>query len=156
MPPPLRQKFSRTTRSRRRIWNLGRGDLQVSEIKLSHTEIEDQLESLRRQLNTDGDRKSLESLDLTQDRWKAHALILRDAAHDSPNIAILTTPYHWKSLTEKIRLHAFARVEGIDIDALHKELDRDYNYNPINSLARYILPKTPESEFRSLLPRFPL
>ncbi|CBQ70078.1 conserved hypothetical protein [Sporisorium reilianum SRZ2] len=112
--------------------------------------------SVHRRLNTNTNIKSLEFLLMSPDARKVHALLLGDDPTRSSNVAFVSTPNVWNSLDQKLQLHGFAKVEGIDLAALQSALLRDYNYNQLASLARNILPKTPETEFQSLFPRFPL
>ncbi|SJX65729.1 uncharacterized protein SRS1_10057 [Sporisorium reilianum f. sp. reilianum] len=127
----------------------------VSEAERS-TDVEGLRRSVHRRLNTNTDIKSLEFLLMWPDGRKVHALLLDDDPSRSPNVAFVSTPKVWNSLDQKLQLHRFAKVEGISLAALQPALQHDHNYNQLASLARNILPKTPETEFQSLFPRFPL
>ncbi|KAJ9474049.1 hypothetical protein PHBOTO_006650 [Pseudozyma hubeiensis] len=114
------------------------------------------LDWIRKDLNGNHQRKSLLYLDQTPHKRKVHALLLDSASSASPNVAVVSTPQVWKSLDQKIQLHTFAQVPGLEDAEIHDKLNKDFNYVQLDSLARNALPKTPHSEFDNLLTRYPL
>lgn len=101
-------------------------------------------------------RKGLLYLGMTPDgKRKVHAMFLDGTTHGTPSVAFVSTPKVWKSLNEKMQLHSFATVEKRDPAWFQHSLEHDFSASELDSHIRFISPKTSQSEFDSLLPRFP-
>ncbi|GAC97943.1 hypothetical protein PHSY_005531 [Pseudozyma hubeiensis SY62] len=94
------------------------------------------LDWIRKELNRNHQRERLVYLDQTPHKRKVHALLLDSASSTSPNIAVVSTPHVWKSLDQKIQLHTFAQVPGLEDAEIHDRLNKDFNYVQLDSLAR--------------------
>lgn len=101
-------------------------------------------------------QKGLLYLGMTPDgKRKVHAVFLQHSNWQGRNVAIVSTPQPWRSLQQKMQLHAFANVEKHDGGAFRSKLDRDYVASQLDALTRRIMPKTSQSAFDDLLSRFP-
>lgn len=140
-----------------RLKDMGWGSEPLAKgLLVPREDLESFVSSVQDVLKTESGQKGLLYLGNTPDSRKVHAVLLKGAQSRSPNIAIISTPKVWRSLNQKIQLHTFAQIDNSNLFDLHQLLQHDFNYSQLDSLARNALPKTPQSEFDNLLPRFPL
>lgn len=154
MGPYGTKRYVRQLNSRFRDW-------EISPTPLAHTALQSEqfvaesVPFVHRELLQQRQNKGLLYLGSTPDGRKVHALFLESARGNSPNVAIVSTPKVWKSLSQKVQLHNFATVHKQHHTGFERGLHGDFNAAPLDSFIRRLLPKTPQSQFDDLLPRFP-
>jgi len=141
--------------ARLKDWNLDRRPIAHGS-RLQPQVVHNSVKAVRSQLLSQRGQRSLLYLGMTPDnKRKVHAVFLDHDGRDFPNVAIVSTPRKWKSLSEKMQLHTFATVQKQDPAHFHHGLNHDFNASELDSFIKHIVPKTSQSEFDNLLPRFP-
>lgn len=112
------------------------------------------IEPVSAHLNTHSKSKNLLFLSSTPDGRKVHALLHPDRApRGLPNVAIVSTPNRWTSMSQPIQLHTFANINQLDEPGVQEGLQGEFNFHQLEALARNALPQTHDSAWRALVSR---
>lgn len=99
--------------------------------------------------------KGLLFLGETPDKKRlVHAMVLNQPIGGYANVAIVSTPKKWQQLSQNMQLHTFARIPEWSKEKLSAHMGRDFNASELDAFIRYIVPRTPQSQFDDLFPRF--